>query len=43
MARMYLRKTLSGFVPADEMSVETAKRFKVGETYKADIVKPRRS
>src|SRR6185437_12305799 len=41
MAKMLLRKTLGGFQPADEMSVETAKRFKVGETYKADIVRPR--
>lgn len=41
MARMLLRKTLTGWAPADEMSIETAKRFKVGETYKAEITKPR--
>lgn len=41
MARMYLRKTLNGFSPADDMSVETAKKFKVGEQYRAEIVKPR--
>lgn len=41
MAKMLLRKTLGGFAPADEMSVETAKRYKVGETYRAEVVKPR--
>jgi hypothetical protein len=41
MARMLLRKTLNGFAPADDMSVETAKRFKVGDTYRAEVVKPR--
>lgn len=41
MARMILRKTLGGFAPADDMSVETAKRFKVGETYRAEVVRPR--
>jgi hypothetical protein len=41
MAKMLLRKTLGGFSPADDMSVETAKRFKVGETYRGEIVKPR--
>jgi hypothetical protein len=38
---MLLRKTLGGFAPADDMSVETAKRFKVGETFRGEIVKPR--
>lgn len=41
MARLLLKKTLSGFAPADDMSVETAKRFKVGDTYRGEIVKPR--
>lgn len=41
MAKLLLRKTLGGFSPADDMSVETAKRFKVGETYKGEIVRPR--
>lgn len=41
MAKMLLRKTLGGFVPADDMSVDTAKRFKLGETYRGEIVKPR--
>jgi hypothetical protein len=41
MARMYLRKNLSGFVPADEPSMEIARKFKVNEIYRADVVKPR--
>lgn len=41
MARLYLKKTLSGFVPADEPSMEAAKKFKLGEIYRADVVKPR--
>lgn len=41
MARLLLRKTLNGFAPADEFSVEASKRFKVGETYRGEIVKPR--
>lgn len=41
MARLFLRKTLTGFVPADEPSVELWRQFKVGETYRSDIVKPR--
>lgn len=41
MARILLRKTLNGFQPADDMSVEVAKRFKIGETYRAEVVKPR--
>lgn len=41
MARMYLRKTLSGFVPADETSMEIARKFKLGAVYRSDVVKPR--
>ncbi len=41
MARMYLRKTLSGFVPADEPSQEIARKFKLNEIYRSDVVKPR--
>jgi hypothetical protein len=41
MARLYLTKTLSGFIPADEPSLEVWRRFKLGESYRADIVKPR--
>ena len=39
--QLHLKKTLTGFALADEMSVENAKKFKVGEVYKADVVKPR--
>lgn len=41
MARLYLKKTLTGFAPADEASQELVKKFKLGEVYKADVVKPR--
>lgn len=41
MARLYLKKTLSGFTPADDMSVELSKKYKVGEVYRGEIVKPR--
>lgn len=41
MARIFLKKTLSGFLPADEPSAEACKKYKIGEIYRADIVKPR--
>jgi len=41
MARLYLRKTLRGFEPADEPSREVWKQYKQGEVYRGDIVKPR--
>lgn len=41
MARMFLKRTLRGFEPVDEPSQETMKRFKLGESYRADVVKPR--
>lgn len=41
MARLYLRRTLTGFSPADEPSADIARKYKVGEIYRADIVKPR--
>lgn len=41
MARMYLKRSLSGFTPADEPSQDDMRKFKVGEIYRADIVKPR--
>lgn len=41
MAKLHLKRTLGGFQPADDLSAETAKRFKVGETFKAEVVKPR--
>lgn len=41
MARMYLKRTLSGFAPADEPSAELWKKYKTGEVYRGDVVKPR--
>lgn len=41
MARVYLKRTLTGFVAADEPSAELTKKYKVGEIYRADVVKPR--
>jgi len=41
MARLYLKKTSRGFEPADEPSMELWRKYKVGETYRADVVKPR--
>jgi hypothetical protein len=41
MASLYLRKTLSGFVPNDEASAELWRRYKQGGVYRADVVKPR--
>lgn len=38
---MYLKKTLSGFAPADEPSLEIARKFKLGEVYRSEIIKPR--
>ena len=38
---MYLRKTLTGFVCADEPSLEVHRKYKTGEVYRADVVKPR--
>lgn len=41
MAQMYLKRTLTGFEPADEPSREHWRKYKLGETYRADVVKPR--
>ncbi len=41
MARLFLRKTLNGFVPNDEPSQELWKKYKLNEVYRGDIVKPR--
>lgn len=41
MARLYLKRTLSGFEPSDAPSRETWKKFKLGDTYRSDVVKPR--
>ncbi|MCC7126438.1 MAG: DUF1367 family protein [Acidobacteria bacterium] len=41
MARVFLKRTLAGFAPADETSADTCRRYKVGDIYRADVVKPR--
>lgn len=41
VARIYLQRTQSGFVPADEPSLEIARKYKIGEVYRADVAKPR--
>lgn len=37
----FIRKTLSGWAPADEQSQTMHKRHKAGQVYRADIVQPR--
>ena len=39
--RLNLVRTLNGWAPADDAAREAARKFTVGETYRADIVKPR--
>lgn len=41
MAKLWLKKTLAGFAPVDDENIELAKKYKLGELYRADIVKPR--
>lgn len=41
MARIFLKRTMSGFVPADEPSRQDCAKYKQGEIYRADVVKPR--
>lgn len=41
MARLYLKKTLTGFVCADDESMELHRKYKIGDVYRADVVKPR--
>lgn len=41
MARIYLKRTLTGFEPADAPSRELMRKYKVGDTYRAEVVKPR--
>jgi hypothetical protein len=41
MAKLSLKRTLGGWSEADEPSKEIARKFVVGETYRAAIVKPR--
>jgi Protein of unknown function (DUF1367) len=39
--RLYLKKTLTGFDLNDEHSQQAHRKFKLGEVYRADVVKPR--
>ena len=39
--RIWLKKTLTGFAPADQASTEAWRKYKAGEVYRADVVKPR--
>lgn len=41
MARLYLKKTLNGFDPADEPSKMLHRKFQLGSVYRADVVRPR--
>jgi hypothetical protein len=41
MARIFLKKTLTGFAPADGASEILHHKYKLHEVYRADIVKPR--
>jgi hypothetical protein len=41
VAKLSLKRTLNGWTEADDASKQTAKRFNVGEIYRAAIVKPR--
>jgi hypothetical protein len=41
VARLYLRRVLTGLVAADEESDAAMRRYKVGDVYRADVVKPR--
>lgn len=41
MARLYLKKTLTGFAPADEETRQLGRKYKLGEIYRAEVVKPR--
>jgi hypothetical protein len=41
VSRIFLKRTLSGFAPADEPSREVWQKYRLGDAYRADIVKPR--
>lgn len=41
MPDMSLRKTLTGFVPANGPSEDAWRKFKIGEVYRAKVTKPR--
>jgi hypothetical protein len=39
--KQFLRKTLTGWAPADEASRDAWSHYKLGDVYRADVVKPR--
>ena len=39
--RLWLNKSETGFLPADDASRLAYRKFKTGDTYRADVVKPR--
>lgn len=41
MADLFLKRTLSGFQAADESTADAIRGYKLGETYRASVVKPR--
>lgn len=41
MATLFLKRTLTGFMPADMPSEEQIKRFKPGAVCRAEVVRPR--
>lgn len=41
MARIYLKRTATGFLPADDDSQDAMRKFRIGCIYRADVVKPR--
>ena len=41
MADLYLKRTLTGFAAADEATADAIKSYKLGDTYRATVVKPR--
>jgi hypothetical protein len=38
---IFLTKTLAGFVPADEQAKQAVKRWRIGETLRCNVKKPR--
>jgi len=41
MAQIFLKRTLRGFEPVDEVGQESARKYAIGNIYRAEIVKPR--
>lgn len=39
--KIWLKRTLSGLAPADNESERVLKKYKIGDTVRADIIKPR--